>query len=87
MVSLHINTEALKPSEAFHYLGRTIDDNNRYWLEVYHNPKKARRRWGVIARVLANMGEKLRDYEMMYKAVAHYVLIYVSDSWVVTGRY
>ena len=37
---------------------------------VYHNLKKARRLWGIIARVLARTGEMMRACGMVYKEVA-----------------
>ena len=41
--------------------------------------------WGVIARVLANMGATVREGGMMYKAVDQSVILYVSEIWVVMG--
>ena len=52
---------------------------------MYQNLKKARRRWGVIARVLENTVAMVRYHGMMYMAVAQSVLLYVSESWVVVG--
>ena len=37
-------------------------------------------------RVLAKTGETVWDWGMMYKAVAHSVILYGSESWVVTGK-
>ena len=39
----------------------------------------------MIARVLAKTGATVRDHEMMYKAVSQSVIMYSSESWVVTG--
>ena len=71
-------------SEAFPYLGRTIVYNHSDWPAVFHNSSKARRRWGVILKVLTNTGEMVQDRGMMYTAVAQKVLLYGSKSWVVT---
>ena len=86
MVFFHINADTLPPSEAFPYLGRTITYNNRYWVTVYLDLRKARWRWGTIARVLESKGETVRDWGEMYKAVAQSVLLYGRESWVVTGE-
>ena len=83
--SLQINSEALPLPEAFPYLGRMIAYNKRYWPAVYQNLKKARRRWGMIVRVLVNTGATVRACGMMYKAVYQLVIIYGSESWVVMG--
>ena len=84
-VSFHINTKALPPLEAFPYLGRTIAYKNSNWTEVHQNLRKLRRWWGMIARALAKTGATVRSRGMMYKAVAHSVLLYVGESWVVVG--
>ena len=39
----------------------------------------------MTARVLAKMGETVRARGMIYKAVDQLVLLYGSESWVVTG--
>ena len=82
---LHINDNPLLPSEAFPYLGRTIAYNNSDFLEVLKNLKKAWRRWGVISRVFTKTGATVMARGMMYKAVAHSVLLYGSEIWVFKG--
>ena len=54
-------------------------------MVVYQNLRKARMRWGVISRLMVKTGATVRAQGMMYKAVAHLVLLYRSESWVVTG--
>ena len=78
MVLLWINSEDLSLSEALPYLGRKIAYNNRNWAAVYKNLRKARRRWGMIVRVMANTGAIMRSLGMMYNAVAQLVLLYGS---------
>ena len=39
----------------------------------------------MIARVMAKTGERVRAREAMYQVVAQSVLLYISESWVVTG--
>ena len=85
MVSFQINVEDLPPSEALLYLGQTITYKKSDWPEVYQNLKKARRWWGMIARVLAKTGATVRVYGMMYKAVDQLVILYGIKIWVVTG--
>ena len=50
------------------------------------NLREAQRRWGVIVRVLEKVGATVQAFGMMYKAVAQSVLLYISESWVVTGH-
>ena len=63
-----------------------IDYNNSDWPAVYQNLKKARMRWGIITRVLAETGAMVQARGIMYKAVAQSVLLCGSDSWVMTGE-
>ena len=72
--------EPLEPTADFTYLGRTITYNNRDWEAVYHNTWKARRRWGMISKVLIKTEATVQDQGMFYKAVDCTVLIYGSDS-------
>ena len=69
MVSLQINAETLPLLEAFPYLGRKIAYNNSDWTAVYQNLEKARRRWGMIARVMVKTGAIVRAQGIMYKSV------------------
>ena len=70
----------------FLYLGQTITYNNSDWAAVYLNLRKARRRWGIIARVLKSIGETVRSWRAMYKEVTQLVMLYGSKIWVVTGE-
>ena len=83
-VLLQTNVETLPPSEVFPYLGRTITYNNSDWATVYQNFRKARRRWGMIARVLESTGTAVWAWRAMYKEVAQLVLLYEIESWAVT---
>ena len=53
---------------------------------VYLNLHKAQTRWGMATTVQERTGVTLRYQGAMYKVVAHLVLLYVSNSWVVTGE-
>ena len=85
-VLFQINADTLPPSEAFPYLGRKIAYNKIDWAAVYLNLRKARRRWGMLLRVLERTGATVREQGAMYKAVEHSVLLYGRESWVVTGE-
>ena len=85
MVSFQINAESLPPSEAIPYLGRIIAFNNSDWAAVYQNLQRARRWQVIIARVMEMTGATVHAWGMMYKAVTQSVLLYGSESRVVTG--
>ena len=71
--------------EALPYLRPTITYKNSDWKTVYQNLRKARRRWVMIARVMANTEATVQAHEIMYKEVDQSVLLYGSEIWVVTG--
>ena len=74
-----------EPEDAFPHLCRTIAYNNSIWAAVYHNLRKAWQRWVMISKVMNNMGATVQVCEVLYKVVAHMVLLYGSNIWVMTG--
>ena len=66
-VSIKLNLNPLESAAAFTYLGRTIAYNNSKWASLYHNMGKARRRWGMVLKLLQKTGATLRSRSMMYK--------------------
>ena len=53
---------------------------------MHHNLWKDRQFWGMISKVLMKTGETVRAHGILYKLVAHRVLIYGSNSFVVIGE-
>ena len=81
---IQVNLDTLETTDAFQQLGRTVAFNNIKWMTQYGNLINVQRRWGMLAKLLMNMGSKVRAWEIMYKVVVQTVLIYGSGSWVVT---
>ena len=52
---------------------------------MYHNLRKAWRRWEMISKVLANTVAIVRAHGMLYKVESYMVLLYGRNSWVVMG--
>ena len=77
--------KALPSLDSFPYLRRTITYNNIKWAAVYQKLSKARRWWVMVARVLSNTVSMVQARGIMYKAVEQLVLLYISETWVVTG--
>ena len=50
---------------------------------MYHNLRKAWRRWWMISKVLTNTRAMVWDRGIIYKVVAQAVLLYGINSWVV----
>ena len=67
-------------------MGRTIAYNNSDWVVVYLNLRKSWRRWGITVRVLERTGAMVQSRGEIYKEMVQSVLLYGSNSWVVTGE-
>ena len=78
--------KTLPPSEAFPFLVQMMTYNNSDWAAVYLNLNKAWRWWGMIVRVLENMGATVRSQGKLYKALAQSVLLCGRKISVVTGE-
>jgi exonuclease III len=68
----------------FKYLGRQTASCDDDWPALCLNLNKARKRWMDISRVLVHEGADKRISGMFYKAVAQSVLLYLSETWVLT---
>ena len=84
-VLISVNVEPLDPDVEFPYLGRTVAYNNSDWAGLYHNLRKAQRRWGIVGKVVTKTGTTVQSQGILYKEIVQLVLLYGGDSWVVTG--
>jgi hypothetical protein len=71
---------------AFLYLGHKLSSSDDDWLDIIKSLVKARQRWDRISRVLTREGATPRVSAMFYKAVIQTVLLYGSETWVLTAR-
>ena len=69
---------------SFKYLGRYFTTTDSDWPAVYKNLKKAREKWAMVSKVLMREGASPRVSGLFYKVVVQSVLLYGSESWVVT---
>jgi hypothetical protein len=76
--------EELERVDLFKYLGRlsSMDDNDGPAIRA--NLSKARKCWARISRILREDSVPPRVAGMFYKAVVQAVLLYGSESWVLT---
>ena len=70
----------------FKYLGQvlTVADDN--WPEVIGNLQKELKIWARLARILIREGAMPRGLEMLFNAVVQVVLLFGSETWVLTPR-
>ena len=71
-----MNADPLEPSTAFPFLVRIVSYNNSYWESMYQNLWKARRQWGVVGKVVTNMGATVWVCGVFYKSIVQSVLLY-----------
>ena len=81
-----MNSELLDPFAAFPYLGCTVAYNNKNWAALYQNLCKARSQWVMVGKVVSKTGATVQVWGILYKSDVQSVLLYVSESWVVTGE-
>jgi hypothetical protein len=74
----------LETVSIFKYLGRLLSNTDEDWPAVYANLRKARKSWARISRILARDGATPRVSGMFYKAVVQSILLFGSETWVVT---
>jgi hypothetical protein len=84
----HTHTLERSCRQTFHfcYLGRTITSRDIDWQAARKNLQKAKTRWTTIARVLTRNGASPRISAMFYKATIQTVLLYGSETWVITDE-
>ena len=56
------------------------------WTAVIHKLAKARTVWQRISRILRRKGERLRVYGFFFKAFVQSVLLFGTETWVVTSH-
>ena len=78
--------EPIEAVSEFRYLGRLLTATDDVWLAVAENIKKARRRWGRMARVIGREGADPKVSRTFYIAVTQAVLLFGSETWVLTAR-
>ena len=68
----------------FKYLGRVVNNKDDDRPTMMENLKKARMKWGRISRILSKDGANPKAMASFYKAIVQSVLLYGSESWVLT---
>ena len=79
-----INGEQLEQVRSFGYLGRCVHEDNSDWPALFSNVKKARKRWGMLVRILDKDGATNYAKGMFYRAIIQSVLLYGVETWTVT---
>ena len=78
--------EPLNNVTDFKYLGRVLMVGNYDWSAVAGNLQKSRKSWLRMLRILSRYGADLKVSGHLFKAAVQAVLIFGSDTWVLTPR-
>ena len=78
--------EPLENVTSFIYLGHVLTAGDNDWVLVVGNLGKTRKSWGRLSRVLRREGAYPKVSGSFYKAVAHAVLLFGLETWVLTPR-
>ena len=68
----------------FKYLGRIFRNDDSDQGAIDYNLSKARKVWGMVSRVLSQERSNPKIMASFYKAVVQSILLYGSESWVLT---
>jgi len=79
-----VNGVPIKTVREFKYLGRMLEDNDDDLPAVERNLKRARQKWGRISRILSKKSARPKAMATFYKAIVQSVLLYGSESWVLS---
>ena len=82
-----VNDVEIERVARFRYLGRILDENDDDSHAIERQLSRAKARWGRIASVLRSEGVNSRTMGYFYKAVVQAVLLYGSESWVISNFY
>ena len=70
----------------FKYLGRVVSDDDNYAVAIGTNLKNARTQWVIFKKPLTTECASRRVVGHLYKAIVQLVLIYGSESWILSPR-
>ena len=85
-VVFQIYGHPLSTASSFKYLGRVLTASDDNCPEVFGNPRKARRRWTWMLRILRWKGSDPWEYGKFYKAVVQPTLLFGAEIWVMSAR-
>ena len=67
-------------------MGRVLAEDDDDWPAVCMNIRKAKKRWDQVAQILLREGAMSSTMAYFYKAIVQAVLLFGSESWVMTER-
>ena len=85
-VTLFVGDQALRQVGEFKYLGRVISHDDSDLPACVRNLQRARAKWADLSKLLRTEGASSKLSARFYLVVVSAVLLYGSETWVVTKR-
>jgi hypothetical protein len=70
----------------FKYLGRILSEDDTDDAAIKYNLQKACKKWGRIGKILSKKDANNKTMGSFYKAIIQSVLLYGSESWVISNH-
>jgi hypothetical protein len=80
-----VNGLPIKTVPEFKYLGRMLSNDDSDWPAVKRAVQRAQVTWGRLGRILSSDKASPKAMASIYRAVVQAVLLYGSESWVLTN--
>jgi hypothetical protein len=84
--TFYVGDHALERVTKFTYLGRILSQDDHDLSASVRNIQRAKTKWSAISRVPKREGASKKSFARFYLVIASTILLYGSDTWVVTRR-
>ena len=84
-VQMTVEVYEIEKVKSFKYLGLMVNVKNEDWMTISFNLRKAKSQWGRFQKVLLYTTLSPHTEENFYKYILQSTLLYVSETWVVSG--
>ena len=84
--TFYIGDTALDRVTKFRYLGRILSQDDQDLSACVRNIQRAQAKWAAVSKVLKREGASKKSFARFYLVIVSTVLLYGSDTWVVTKR-
>ncbi len=82
----YVGETALEWVTKFRYLGRILSQDDHDLSACVRNIQRAKAKWAAVSKVLKREGASKKSFARFYLVIVSTVLLYGSDTWVVTRR-
>jgi hypothetical protein len=84
--TFYVGEAAIERVTKFRYLGRILSQDDHDLSACVRDIQRAKAKWAAVSRVLKREGASKKSFARFYLVIVSTVLLYGSDTWVVTRR-